>query len=441
MRRYLILALNILLVTSIMGCSLSSSSVSDTEKEILIITAVKDIYGSYPTITSYIKKFEAEKGVKVNVENIEYGNYDDYIQKLNIKLYMKEGPELILFPQGGDYGKYIDAGIALNIKGKVTNYDKIYDSLKYKDSFVPVYMYYSATALNKSALDELGVKEPNINWTLEEYSKIKEQWIKHKEQVNFNYIEYRDIIERPLNDLKIIDRKKKTIHLNNSKIKDLINHARGIIFSGNYILKDQYTYMDYYNVFFDYNTDEYFKTMESDFWIDNTLLERRFKVYGLKSYAMDEYAERENVLILPTLDTDSVLSVSGFIINKNSRNIELAIDFLNGLLCDEIQLSMFNSSTQSGYPVNKDIEEKIEKMEIDNDIGEDAVLLRKFILEKIKNGEYKPYRQIDSELFDFRLMLHKDLIEFIFSEKPYSDKELGQELQRLEYKYIMWLNE
>lgn len=38
-------------------------------------------------------------------------------------------------------------------------------------------------------------------------------------------------------------------------------------------------------------------------------------------------------------------------------------------------------------------------------------------------------------------MLHKDLMKLIFSEDEYSDEELSKELQRLEDKYNMWLNE
>lgn len=171
------------------------------------------------------------------------------------------------------------------------------------------------------------------------------------------------------------------------------------------------------------------------------MLERRFGIQALKSFVTSSYIEKENILILPRLDVYNALITSGFIINRNSKTTELAIDFLNGLLSDEVQLSMFNSLTYGGYPVNKDIEEKISKIEIDNDVNEDAILLRKYIIEKIETGVLKPYKQIDSMLFDFRLMLHKDLMKLIFSEETYTDEELTTELQKLEDKYNMWLNE
>lgn len=448
MKKSVMLVLSIFLAFLTIGCSLNSSKNNtdkgDGQREISIIahfTNEDELYKSFPELARYIMKFEAEKGIKVNFEKINFSNYDDYIQKLNTKLYMKEGPTLVFFSTAENYGKYIDAGIALNIKGKIPNYDKVYDSLKYKDSFVPVGMSYISTVLNKSALDELDMEEPNIDWTHEEYSRIKEQWIKHKEQVNFSYIVYRDIVERPLNDLEIIDKEKKVIYLNTSEIKDLINIAREKLFSGSYIINQQYSYMDYYNAFFDYNTNEHLKTKEFDFWNDNNMLERRFGVRALKSFVTSSYIEKENVLILPRLDVDTALSTSGFIINRNGKNTDLAIDFLNGLLDDEVQLSMFNNLTYGGYPVNKDIEEKISKIELDNDVNKDAIILRKYILEKIKAGELKPYKQIDSTLYEFRQMLHKDLMKLIFSKEEYSDEELSKELQKLEDKYNMWLKE
>ncbi|RKD31955.1 extracellular solute-binding protein [Thermohalobacter berrensis] len=443
MKKLLILVLIISIVLMI-GCTVEnivSNSEIHKHNEITIVT-YNDTYKKYPVLQGYIDKFQLETGIKVKIDAIEANTYDDYIKKLNTKLYFKKGPTLILFSESENYSKYIDNGVALNVKGRINNYKKIYNSLKYKDSFVPIGMTYVATILNKNLLEELGMKEPNFNWTNKEYLHIKKKWLEEEPRY-FNITEYKDIVVNPLNRLEIIDKDKKIVTLNNLKVKNVIKDAQKKIFSDNYIINSKYSYMDYYEMFFDYDSDKYLKSMRKDYHYENRnkVLKYRFGINGLKTLVTSTKMKKENLLILPRIDKDIGLKTWGFIVNKNGKNVEIGMKFLDGLLSDEVQLLMFNFSTYGGYPVNKNIEDKISKIERKNNVSKKAIELRKYILKKIKAGIYKPYRQIDSVKYEFQLMLHKDLMKLIFTDKLYTDEELSMELQKLENKYNIWLNE
>ncbi|WP_069649312.1 ABC transporter substrate-binding protein [Caloranaerobacter ferrireducens] len=396
-----------------------------------------------PIIESYKFKFEKSKGVKVKFDIIDANTLVDYIKKLNIKLYLKNGPTLIYLPQLIFYHNYIESGAALEVTDKITNLEKIYDSLKEeKVYYVPIGMCYVAKILNKSILDEINVKEPNLDWTKDDYLKIKEKWLSKKPRY-FTFVDYNEIVKGPLYNLKIIDKDNK-ININNSKIKEFIKNTREKIFSGKYILKD-YSYENYYKIFIEgINTIEYQRALRFFKLVDKEILVQILRINALETKRVSEMIDKDDVVILPeVINEKNNFFTWGFIVNKNGKNTDLGIEFINGLLSDEVQLSMYSNGKLFGgfYPVNKNIETEIDKIDANYNYNKKAVELKKFILEKIKKGEIKPRNcknRIHQELYD---MLHRDLFEFIFADNPYTDEELSRELQKLEDKYNMWLNE
>ncbi|SHH34389.1 ABC-type glycerol-3-phosphate transport system, substrate-binding protein [Caloranaerobacter azorensis DSM 13643] len=411
----------------------------DAQKEITIL--IQEPIN--PIIESYKFKFENSKGVKVKFDIIDADTLDDYIKKLNINLYLKNGPTLIYLPQYFFYQSYIDSGVALEVTDRITNLEKIYDSLKEeKVYYVPIGMYYVAKILNKSTLDELDVKEPSLDWTKDDYLKIKEKWLSKKPRY-FTFKDYDEIIKEPLYNLKIIEENNK-ISINNLKIKEFIKNTREKIFSGKYILKD-YSYENYYKIFVEgINTSEYRRVLRFLRLVDKEILVRNLGINAFETKRVSEMIDKGDAIILPeVINENNSFFTWGFIVNRNGKNTNLGIEFINGLLSDEVQLSMYGNGKLFGgfYPVNKEIESKIDKIDEIYNYNKKAVELKKFILEKIKKSKIRPYNyddRIHQELYD---MLHRDLFKFIFVDKPYKDEELSRELQKLEDKLNMWLNE
>ncbi len=441
MKKKVVLISCIILGLLTMGCSNDIKTNSD-QKEITIL--VKDYERSHmgigDTIKIYIERFERENGVKVNFDVINGNNDDDYDKKINTKLYLKEGPTLIFISLYGTYQNYIKQEIAVKNEGEIPNITKVYDSLLDEGyGFVPVGMIHWAVALNRPTFDKLEIDAPKLNWTREDYINIKEKWLKIEPQYLHNWI-YQEYLAL-LDDLDIFDESKKKVNLCNDKVIQYINYVREEIFSGKYIMNKDYTYENYFNMLFNEKSVEHIESRDLELKKENVLRKYWYVQRGLKSIETSEYININDDIVLPRImdGEDALLYTCGFIVNRNGKNIELGRKFLNGLLSDEIQLEMYQKKFDL-YPVNKDIESEIEKIEKEKNINEKAVNLRKYILQQIKTGNYK--RNSNSKkIQEVKDMISKDLAKFIFADKAYTDEELGRELQKMENKYNMWLNE
>ncbi|WP_066499183.1 extracellular solute-binding protein [Abyssisolibacter fermentans] len=449
MKRIIALSLCITLVLLTISCSSNLNDHTTDIKQDEITILIKDfdfldIKTIFKTIYNYSERFEKETGIKVNFDVISGNNADDYYKKMNTKLYLEEGPTLIYISYISTYKEYIDQGIALNAKGKITNFTKVYDSLLDDGNyFVPIGMIHWVAALNRCAFDKLEIDEPKLNWTREDYIKINEKWLKGKLE-HFNKWVYIEKVSFLVEDLKILDKSNKKVSLNNSKVIQYINDIREeILFSGKYIINKEYTYENYYNVIFKKDSAEYNASRDLHRSCDNENL-RKFWIgkNGLKSLEMTECLNLKDIIVLPNVinfETNQ-LDTFGFIINKNGKNIDLGMKFINELLSDEIQLEMYLTEKNSLYPVNKDIENEIETIEKEKNSNEKAIALRKYILQQIKNGNYK-HNSNSRIIEEVKDMIYKDFAKYIFADKAYTDEELSRELEKLEYKYNMWLNE
>jgi len=183
-----------------------------------------------------------------------------------------------------------------------------------------------------------------------------------------------------------------------------------------YIPNENYTYKEYSDIFQKIGSSRY---REMSWKYLNHLINKReepFEKYwttnGLESILTDkimegEYETSTPMVILPNVINPEVkLRTWGFIVNKNGRNTDIGMEFLNGLLSNETQLIMFNGANTGTYPVNKEIENEIEKIEKQRNINQQSVILRKYILKKIENGEYEPYGHQDDKERELRKILH-----------------------------------
>lgn len=450
MKRVNIVIICLILILSIIGCS--NDSIKSVQKQgsgqIEIIIMIDDynyeyMNTTYKILENYSQRFEHEKETKVNFDIITASNADDYYKKKNIKLYLNDGPTLIFISEYEPYKNYIEQGIAFDIKGKIPNLEKVYNVLFIDGSyFVPIGMSCWSTVLNRSSFEKLGIDEPNPYWTRDDYLKIKEKWLK-LEPKYFTRFEYWEILIPALNELDILDEPNKKINLNSQEVIQLIKDIRQDVFSDKYILNEDYTYENYYNMIFEKESEEYKDSNYLEKYFDSKGLTPTYSgtSNGLKSLEVSNFIDTNNDIVLPNVayGENDLFGVWGFIVNRNGKNIELGMEFINGLLKDDVQLETFTQE-YSSYPVNKEIENDISKIEEEKSINEKAIDLRKYILSQIETGNYR--RSHSSKIKqEMQIMLHKDFAKYIFADEPYTDKELSDELQKLEDKYGVWIRE
>ncbi|QIB27004.1 extracellular solute-binding protein [Caloranaerobacter azorensis] len=437
-----------LMAIFLVGCfSVDTLKSSNRKGEYDEITIVITDYGYKKTdyykgvLKEYIHDFAKQNGIEVRFYIINAADSYSYEKKLSSILHNKDGPTLLLVPLGSEYKKFIDRGIALNVKDRIPNLNKIYEGLLAEpDYFVPFGMSYLPMALNKEVFEELGIKEPIFdNWKKEDYLKIRKMWLeKNPEIYTFQYF---SLLDYKLHDLDILDSSNKVIKLDNDKVKKCLKDIRAEIFSGRYILEKDYTYENFYKMHFEKSSKEYKKAIQK---VINNAEKRLWGSYiwynPLKTFYRDEEIDIQNKIILPNVVDNSPLKVEGFIVNKNGKNQEMGIKFINGLLDDEIQLKMY-SDKSSQYPVNKEIERLIDELERDNYSSTKLVSIRKYVLKQLRLGKIRPLSDYDVLYKNIIENLYKDLFKVIFADKPYTDEEMSKELQKIESKYNMWLNE
>ncbi len=396
----------------------------------------------------YKKDFEQKFGVKINyirIKSLEEGS-----KELMTKLSVPDGPELVLDAYD-TVRRMIDAGAAVDLSGKVSNLDKLYSSLRAKEVYyVPFGINAFSMILRKEMLDELHVSIPGLSWTQEDYYSIYDKWTSESKRI-FTREEFYNILNRVLDEEQIFDYENKKVHVNTAYMKSALNNISEEIHSGKYKLKDNYTYKNYYNMLGEPTSEEYktdFSLSRTDVYADQNFESKKddgnFNMLLPKD---TDLAAANKLIIRPPYSEEKIILWSlGFLVNKNGANKELAYEFINGLLSDEVQMNIIapvdeNNEHIKLYPVNGEIEEKISEHEKQKGYSDEAIQLKQFVLQKLKNGECEIMALQDYKKGEYYFMLRKDLLPFIFSDRKYSDVELSKELQKVEDKYNIFLSE
>ena len=392
---------------------------------------------------SYEKQFEKQYGVKVNYE-VYGGFYENDAGELMTKLIIKNGPELII-DDSVNARSLIKQGAVLDVRNKIENISKIYAPLVgSKAYFIPIGISYQPIVLRKDMLEELQLPAPELNWTAEDYYSMRDKWLGQSERI-FSSFDLNQTVYKYLRKLELFDFINKKANINTQELKNALSYIKKDIFSGNYILNEDYTYKNYYNMLFEYTSQEFIedtKLQLSKGYEEQNFRSRRDENINML-YARDIDLKRlVRLVVLPdSISEENYLSSLGYMANKNGANLELAYEFVNGLLSDEMQLQMYEYEGSRIYPVNKDIESKIADIEKSEGYSEEALQLKKFILDKIKIGEFQLFELRDMKKDDLYWMLIKDILQYIFADKRYTDAQLSTELQKLENKYNIILSE
>jgi ABC-type glycerol-3-phosphate transport system substrate-binding protein len=448
---YVILILSLISITACQSINTINSNGSKVVKPgetklpelTILVTSDTRNWMKNDGFVNYERQFEKQFGVTVNYE-VYGGDNEANAGELMTKLITKNGPELIIDDWFNAHS-LIEQGAVVNARNKVPNISKVYDSLVDSEAYyIPLGIEYPPVVLRKDMLEALQIPTPKLNWTAGDYYIMRDKWLEQSNRM-FTTFEFNETNYRYLRKLELFDYRNKKANINTKELKNALERIRGEIFSGNYILDKNYTYKNYYNMLFEYTSQEFEEDMElrlSTGYEEQSLRSRRDESLINLLYVKDFDFRLGKIVVLPEsiYKDDSIWSL-GLMINRNGANLELAYEYVNGLLSNEIQLEMYEGEESRIYPVNKAIESKIAEIEKKEGYSEEALQLKKFIIGRIEKGEFQLGALRDMKEYDLYWMLIKDLVKYIFTDKTYSDAELSIELQKLEDKYNIYLNE
>lgn len=423
----------------------------DGKLEITILVSSIDynILSDTVFLADYIAKFKKDFGVSIKFEKIAVDNSPritleenaDYLKKLLVKLTPKDGPELI-FTQHMSIEPLIKQQAVVDLRGKVTNIDKIYESLlSDKVYYAPLGVAYIGMKINRETLAELKLDEPGLNWMPRDYYAAKDKWISNN-KIMLNGYEYGEAFRRFIDLKSLYKPEEKKITLNTPEVIQKINDLRSYIFEGNYKLIESYKYKNYYNMLYEDRSEEWNNSFQN--YLNNI---KNGQFYGgpinnlFRAENLQNYIEKYAIVKFPDEVSNGVtLDSYGFIVNKNGKNQDLAYEFINGLLSNEVQMDMFKSETEY-YPVNKEIEADILKLESEKQFDPKATQLKAFALQELKGGKYKLWTTENTDIWELEGAIKKDMSKLILADEPYSDEQLQVELKKLEDKYNIYLSE
>lgn len=403
----------------------------------------------YSFFEDYIKKFETDFGVKIHLEKlgvstnglIEPEEMDGYMKQLMPKLIAKDGPELI-FTEYMNMDALIKQQAVLDLRGKVVNLDKVYEKLLgEKAYYIPIGIDYHSKKIQRKVLEDLGIEAPSLQWTSAEYYQIRDQWLA-KDSMLFNGYEYAVLAQQFLYVDSLYDKEANKIDISAPQVKKKINELRSYIFNGRYKLPEGYKYQNYYNMVLEDTSQENKQSMAYyDINNKNGHIESGLWANLFRAEDVDQKNEKYGTIMYPEFqDREIIMDSCGFLVNKNGKNLDLAYEFINGLLSDELQMALFDNE-RDFYPVSKSIEADILKKEAELQLTPEAIALKEFALQQLKDGKCKLWNTYANRLYEIYTVLYRDLTKFTLSDEPYDDSTLSQELQKLEDKYNIWLNE
>lgn len=470
-KRFISVTLLVVLIFTLTACSQSakasnngvgvvSPSNSGEKPEITILYYKSDSFllkeGIFPR---YIRDFEKQYGVEVTLQGIGDGSgsqndIDNFQKKLSTYLHGTKGPELIMLSSlGRDMIQLMmKEKVAVNLRDKVANINKIYEGLLDDEVYyAPIGMDYSNDIFKKKVLEELGITDLGTEWTTADYNQLFEKWMRYAPR-SFTANDFYYIYYKYMQKCRLYEDQSKKALLDTPAVKAAIQNIRKDIYE-NYKLNKSYTYENYYNMIFETTSEEAQKGNE--IYDSKEYREQSLRVYGYGNIRSRLFARQIQealnigaVLCPEYKDRGIYITSFGFLVNKNGSNVELAYEFINGLLSDEIQMGLWQPSIlYQYYPVNKDIEEQIIKAEIEEGANPEAMEAKMAALNLIKENQAQLIvlndfdnnsEQIGSKIFG---LLQKEIVKFIFADTPYSDEELSAELKRLEAEYTIWMNE
>lgn len=463
MKKILLVIISLTMIFGLFGCKKSNKASltnENKEKEITILIPqfekefIKDEIEKL--LQENIRKFSQETGTKVSLETVNVKGNDDYIKKRNLKLLTDRGPTLILVTSWSDSAQsLIEQGVAFNIKGKIPNQQNIIKGLK-DEYLIPFALCdYDVRILKREILKEIGVQEPDYDWSIDDYIKIKNEWLnKNPEYVDFLELSL-DFLYK-MNTYKEVDLEQKKIKYNIEALREFLKDSRQKIFSSKYVQDKNYSYDDWYSLFFNENSPERSKIIELNRKKEKVYFEYMFHDFqtylnplSIKPFLHKENIEANDILINPYPDIASVY-YTGFLVNRKGKNIEEGVKFINYLISDDAQRDFTireNRRTYLKYPhmapvvttINDDLL-KFAQENNEEDEFQKGMEYRNFIIDKINDGDIRLKHRNEFEVYCSQRFL-KILVEIVFADEDFSDQEIDNKLKKLKNELNLYLNE
>lgn len=184
MKKLLSLLVALLMVFTVVGCSVEKAEPAGTEEGETITLWTYPIggWGDDATVQGLLEGFKAETGITVNVEYLDYTNGDDQVNtaiegKTTPDLIM-EGPERLV-ANWGDKGYMVDLSDLLDATDEAEINAAALAACKHTSGAVyeyPVVMTAHCMAVNVAALEEAGVKDlvdlESHTWTTDTFFTV-----------------------------------------------------------------------------------------------------------------------------------------------------------------------------------------------------------------------------------------------------------------------------
>ncbi|MTI71939.1 MAG: extracellular solute-binding protein [Firmicutes bacterium] len=443
-----ILSILLLITIFITSCNIETNSKYKEYKEEISIFCIDSDEGQLNTFISQKVLFEQKYNIKVKLESVEVKNDEEYNEVLSLMMNKTKGPTLIFISLGSNYQRFLDTDVAVKLTGKIPNRKNLIDTLKTDEYFLPLGIYYPALSIDRKILKEIDAKSPTFDWTREDYKNLREASLE-RESKQLNIWSYNEIYNMIFKEIDLINEKKKSAEINTREVKKALEEIKKEVYSGRYILPPDYGYENFRNMLLDNNSDEYKQARkiylnESKEKLINTTL-----VNALKPTSNNSITLARDKIILPDIPNgNGKLLVSGFILNRNGKNKELGLKFLNYLLNKESQRailrtqgSFIHQRNKYLYPSIKGVEDEMKEIEKENYTHQDFIDLREYTFNKLKKGMYKIGNNISKQQASILRDLKEISIDYVFRKKSFTEEELTHILKRKEDKYNIWLNE
>lgn len=398
----------------------------------------------------YIYRFQKDFGVEIKYEQvgrtagslIDEKDEDEYIKKLSTKLVVENGPELI-FSESMGLEPMIAQGVVVKLNDKIPNLNKIYKGLLEPEvGYVPVTMNYTSRLINLEALGEIGLEIPDLTWTTKDRFDIRTKWLAQG-KAYFNSSEWNVIFDALVDLEHAYNPDENKIYLNTNEMKQQLANAKEYVLEGNYVLDKKFKLKNIYNMLYEEDSQEFKQSF--DLFLANVqsnTIEAGVVENLFRAVDVDRKNRNHGTVMLPEVsDKKPFIGTSGFAVNKNGKHLELAYEFINGLLSDEMQLQLYYEGSQPYYPVDENIESTILSEEADKVKDPRVMETKAYALNQVKNGVIRIGNSTNLDFEALKLRMERELTKIIFSDYPYTEERLSEALQKLEDQYNLYLNE
>ena len=312
------------------------------------------------SIKNAINSF-SEKRQDVKIEDTVYpdSSRDEYITKLTTSVMAGEGPDIICFDRlmFNSLGKTVSTGVFCDLNELIAK-DETFKNLDLNEKvlesgifngkryYIPLRYDLPLLLTTKSLLDQNGIRIDETNWSLDEFKKIIQDYVKNSGNKYFfdSYFSFSVLVNGC--GVNFIDYETKKANFQSDEFIDLIK-----------FYKDIYPYIVPVDSGMNSDIPEVL-LRNHDILMNFDFLQSPDGLWSTNSIYSEILGEEPLIYPLPTIEQDAGIPVEvmyGVSINQNCENKQAALDFIEELLSENIQRANDQNGNPNiivGFPVN-----------------------------------------------------------------------------------------